>query len=445
MQTSVETISTLERRVTVGVEAEHIQKQITTRLNEIARTARLDGFRPGKIPFAVVDKRFRKNVHHEVISNLIDTSFRDALQSEKIEKIVGQPHIDLVKDGEDETGLEYTATFELFPDIADLVVDGLVLRKPNVDITDAEVDQEIERLRERNANWEIVTVAAKKGDRVLVDVVASVDNAGQLDVLEDTRMDNLPIIIGQGEMVDGVEDQLIGVKADMDHQIKVTFPNDYVHPKLAGQLVTLAMKIRTVEKPVLPALDVEFFKKLHLPEEGGLDALKERMKEALIKRATDLKSRFMQKDLMDKMHDKFAITFELPKKLVNAQLEMLKSRFRSLVKQSVGDAAGDTVPDSVVTDLQKQATRQVATRLLIEKYAKQIDMTINEDEMRRRIFSMAMNSNDPRKMVDQITKEPTVMAELAYETLQEQVGQQLISTLPSEEFTTTLEDLGKME
>jgi len=98
-----------------------------------------------------------------------------------------------------------------------------------------------------------------------------------------------------------------------------------------------------------------------------------------------------------------------------------------------------------VTDLQKQATRQVATRLLIEKYAKQIDMTINEDEMRRRIFSMAMNSNDPRKMVDQITKEPTVMAELAYETLQEQVGQQLISTLPSEEFTTTLEDLGKME
>ena len=270
MQVSVETTSAVERRMTIGIPSEDVEPKIQSRLKSMARKTKVNGFRPGKVPVRVIEQKYGNGVRQEVLGEILQSSFSDALAQENL-NLVGEPIFDLNSDIKNiEQGLSYTVTFEIYPEITTLHVDGLTIEKPVTEITEADVETMLYRLRQQRQTFVPIFHTATLGDRIIFDFVATIKGLP----FKGNEVKEASLELGKNDfIISGFEEKLEGVKTGETRQFELTFPDNYSNTEMAGQTVHFMVQVSAVKTIQLPEMDAEFVKSFGVPN-GRLETLR---------------------------------------------------------------------------------------------------------------------------------------------------------------------------
>ena len=323
MQISVQSSGALARDMRVEIPEEKITTQVQKRLKSLVKTTRLQGFRPGKVPLKLIQQRFGSQVRQEVVGELVQSSFYDAIVQEKL-RPAGSPHIDQL-DSEQGQGIVYTAKFEVMPEFELGKIEELKVEKPVCEITENDIDKMIEVLRKQRQELNDVDRQAIMDDVVDIDFKGTIDG----EPFEGSEANHFKAVLGQKQLIDGFEDGLIGKKAGDEVSLKLVFPEDYQAKELAGKAVEFQIKINSVQELVLAELNDSFFVNFGV-KEGGMAAFR---KEILshMQRESDMTNKNKFKDsVMAALHE--ANSIDLPKTLVDQAIQDLQKQFDDTVK-----------------------------------------------------------------------------------------------------------------
>jgi trigger factor len=373
MQVSVESIGKLERRMQVQVPAERVSKEIATRLKELSRTARLKGFRPGKAPLTVIRQQFGQQVHREVIGELLQSSFSEAVTQNQLAP-AGSPRIEpqSVAEGQD---LTYVATFEVLPEVTLRPFESLEIERITAEVTEADIDAMIERLRKQQMKYAAVTRAAASGDKVAVNFDGSIDGTA----FAGGKGENVAIILGEGRMLAQLEQGLMGAAAGATRELGVDFPADYRATELAGKHATFKVEVKSVEEPALPALDEEFCKSFGVTE-GGLAQLRQDVA-ANMRRELDQALRNRNKTaVMEKLYQ--ANPIEVPNALLETQVRNMQVE----IMRRTG--AKDVSQAPAREPLLEPARRRVALGLLVNDLIRREQIVLDPARSNARLDEM---------------------------------------------------------
>src|SRR5699024_4424865 len=274
MDVSVENPGGLTRRMKVAIPAARVTEAVEAKVRRVGQHAKIPGFRPGKVPFKVLYQRYGDGARQEVVSELVQSAFPEALEQAQL-KPAGQPELDLdeVAPGEP---LEFTASFDVYPEIELVGLDAISVEQPSAEVTDADVGKTVERIREQNKAFVDAEREARDDDQVTVDYVGRIDG----EEFAGGTGEDVNIILGEQRFLPDLERALVGRTAGEQFDVDVTFPDDYGSEDVAGKTATFSVTVKSVQEPELPELDAEFLEQLGI-EEGGVDTLKERIRESL--------------------------------------------------------------------------------------------------------------------------------------------------------------------
>ncbi|RKZ33978.1 MAG: trigger factor, partial [Gammaproteobacteria bacterium] len=307
MQVKVETTDGLERRMRVEIPEERVESQVGDRLKSMMQSAKLPGFRPGKVPLKVVEQRFGRQVRDEVVGELVQSSFYDAIVKEKL-RPAGGPTIDPLESKRGE-GVSYTAVFEIYPEVALGSVEELSITRPLCEVGDAEIDDMLETLRKQRKTWKEVDRAAADGDQVVLDYEGIIDG----EAFDGGTATESHVELGAGRMLKALEDGLVGKKAGDEAALEMAFPEDYHAKHVAGKPVTFKVKIHRVEEAVLPEVDEDFAKGFGVSE-GGVDAFRKEVRANMERELEDTLRARTKQGVMDALIE--ANPVEVPSALV---------------------------------------------------------------------------------------------------------------------------------
>ncbi len=429
MQVSVETTGTLERRMTVAVPEERISSEVKERLKSMRQRVRIDGFRPGKAPLPVVQRRYGKQVRDEVIGEVMQSTLYEALAQEKLNP-AGAPAIDPTN-LEQKDGLQYTAVFEVYPEFELTPCSELKIEKPVTEITEQDIDDTIESIRKQRIRWEDKQGAAVDGDQIVMDFTGTIDD----EPFEGGKAENFQLVLGAGRMIDGFEDGLKGVEAGDERVVEVTFPENYHATELAGKAASFSVKVKRVEAPVLPEVDDEFAK--HLGIAGGVSALREEVKSNMQRELNQaLKSRIKQQ-VMDKLLE--ANKIELPKSLVNQEARGLAAQMQQqMAQQGLGSENKGALDPSLFTE---QAERRVSLGLIVAQIIKTNELKAEPDDIRATVEEIAQPYEQPQEVIDWHYSDKKRLAEVEALVLENGVVDWVLAQAEVEEKPTPFAEL----
>jgi len=430
MQVSVESVGKLERRMQVQVPAERVSREIASRLKTLSRTARLNGFRPGKAPISVIRRQFGVQVHREVIGELLQSSFAEAVTQNQLAP-AGTPRIEpkSIDEGQD---LTYVATFEVLPEIEPAPIDSLVIERTTAEVTEADVDAMIERLRKQSPTFTPVTRAAQAGDRVTVDFEGAIGGAP----FPGGKGENVAIVLGEGRMLPELETGLIGAAAGDHRDIVVPFPADYRAAELAGKSADFAVEVKTVEEAALPALDEEFCKSYGVTE-GGIPKLREDVA-ANMRRELAQTLRSHNKTLvMDALYA--ANPFDVPNALIEAQVRDMQ--VEALRRAGAKDAAQAPPREPLVAP----ARRRVALGLLFNDIIRREGLVLDPARTNARLDEMVGAYGDAAAMKRAYLQNPDAMRQVESLALEDQVVDWILAHAKVHDRTSTFKELMNFE
>ncbi|CAL1240050.1 trigger factor [Candidatus Methylocalor cossyra] len=386
MQVSLETTSELSRKMTIQVPEEHIQERVDSRLKALSQRVRVDGFRPGKVPPGVIRKRYGQQVREEVLAELIQTSFQEAVRDSKL-RPAGVPQIQARKMGEGE-GLEYEANFEVLPDFVPMPLETLAVKRYVSEVTEEDVDAMVQRLREQRKTWRAVARPAGRGDRA---VVAFEGWDGEQS-FTGGRVNEFPVIIGSGMMIPGFEDRLVGAEAGARLEFELAFPADYPGGKMAGKTGRFQVEVLRVEESVVPELDAEFIQSFGI-EDGDLERFRADIRSNLereMQRALRAKTKA---SVMDALYA--ANPIALPGTLVEDELDSLLAPYREAARtnQQPLDEA------KLKQRLEPVARRRVALALVLGKLIDAHGLVVNPERVRATVEELAASYEDSEAVV----------------------------------------------
>ena len=387
MQVSVESTSALERRMTVELPAEGVERKIGTRLDNLVRTARIPGFRPGKAPMRVVASRFGAAVRDEVVGELLRSSFVDALAREEL-RPAGEPVIDSVETGPG-TGLRYTAVFEVFPEIRLDGLESIEVRRPTAEVKESDVDRMVETLRERRREWREVTRAAEPGDRITFDVEGEVD--GQ--PLEGSVGENRVVEIGAGHAVPELDRGLRGMEPGSARDIEVSYPQDHPSPRLAGKTAVMHVEASRVEEGIRPEVDAEFIRALGV-ESGALDDFRSHVRANLERELATAAAAQTRSRLLDALLERHRV--DVPESLLAE--ELARSGLREGAHETSGGARGNAAEETV-----RHRLRQ---GLMLAHLVADLGLVPDPAAVRAEIERTASTYEDPAQVVAWFYSEP---------------------------------------
>lgn len=406
MQVSVEATSALERRMTVGVPAERVENEVSKRLQQTARRAKVPGFRPGKVPMNIIRQRYEESARQDALGDLVQASFYEAVTSEKLNP-AGSPSIEL-KGFEKGQGLEFVATFEVFPEISLAGFDGIAVERLQAEVADADIDNMLETLRKQNTSWQDVERAAQLEDQVVIDFVGRIDGepfpggAGQ----------STPLVLGSGRMIPGFEDGIVGAVAGEERTVAVTFPEDYQSEELAGKAAEFTIKVQSVAAPQLPELTDEFFAQFGITE-GGVEGFRTEVRQNMERELRQAIKNKVKTQVMDGLLA--ANAFEVPKALIANEVNRLRVQ---AVQQFGGKMKPETLPAEI---FEGQATRRVQLGLLVAEVVKSADIKPDEERVRAMIEEMASAYQEPAQVIAWYYENPQQMEQVRSVVLEEQV------------------------
>ena len=373
MQASVENTGKLERRMQVQVPAERVSKEIAARLKQLSRTARLNGFRPGKAPLSVIRQQFGPQVHREVIGELLQSSFSEAVTQNQLAP-AGNPRIEpqSVDEGKD---LTYVATFEVFPEVTLQPMETLEIERIIADVTPDDIDAMIQRLRKQQMKFAPASRAAVPGDKVTVDFEGSIDGVP----FAGGKGENIPIVLGENRMLPQLEEGLVGAAAGEQRTVEVDFPGDYRATELAGKRASFKVDVKTVEEPSLPEVDEEFCAAFGVTE-GGVERLKEDVA-ANMRRELEQTLRNRNKTaVMDKLFE--ANPIDVPNTLLESQVRDMQAE---VTRRSGAKDAAQAPPREPLIE---PARRRVALGLLFNDIIRREKIVVDPARSNARLDEM---------------------------------------------------------
>ena len=431
MRVSIETISGLERRLTIGVPAERVDGAVANRLREAARNVRLPGFRPGKVPMKVMQQRFGVGVRQEVIGEVISQTFQEAVVSEQL-RPAGQPTIEprALEAGHD---VEYTATFEVFPTLEINEVAGLTVSRPVADVTDADVDEIIEIFRKQRGSLEEVDRAAENGDTVVIDFKGTRDG----EAFEGGAGEDHSLELGSGKMIPGFEEGIVGMKAGEEKSISVTFPEDYSAEELQGADVDFAITCKKVQVLELAPLDEELFTSYGV-EEGGEPVFRDEVRKNMERELRNAVQSHVKNQVMDGIiaaHE----GIEVPSSLVAQEIDGMRGQ---MFQQFGGQASPEMDLKSILPDdmFKDQAERRVKLGLLLGEMISKFELRADPAKVREAIEDIASTYQEPEEVINWYYSENEQLAQVESRVLEDQVVEKLLADAHIEDQQSSYQD-----
>jgi len=430
MQVSIESSTGLERQLKVGVPADKIDQEVTDRLQKATKTVSIKGFRKGKVPLKVVKQHYGRGVRQEVIGEIVNSSFYEAIQQEEL-RPVGQPRIDDIKDSEGQD-LEYLAVFEVYPEVELADLTKVKVSRPVADVTAADVEKMIGVLRDQQATFNVAEKAAEEGDQVNIDFVGT----HKKEEFAGGSAEGQDLILGSDSMIPGFEDGIVGLSAGDESVLKLKFPKDYHSEELKGKAVQFAVKVNSVSVKQLPEMDDEFFK-LYGVESGGEEKFREDIEanmERELKNAirTKIKNRVM--DQLFKLNK-----VDVPDALVANEITQLKQQ---MVQQFGG---GQQIDLSMLPDdmFKEKAERRAALGVIVSEVVKVEELSPDEDKVRARIDEIASTYEQPQEVVDYYYSKPELLSSVEAVVLEDQVTELVLSKAKVKDETQPYDEVVK--
>jgi trigger factor len=413
MQSEVENLSGLTRKLTVTVPQEQIQVEINKRINELAKKAVIKGFRKGKVPTSVVKLQFGDAVKQEVIQDILWESLQQACKDNNVFP-VGQPKIE-VKNFQDTAPFEYEASFEVYPEVK-LDLEGISVEQPVSQVEDQNVTDVIEKLRKQNVKWVDVDRAAQKNDMVNIDFEGFLND----EPFEGGTAKGINIELGSGQMIPGFEDALYGAKKDDDVLINVSFPEDYHVANLAGKPVKFKTTVHKVSAPELPELNDAFAKDLGVSA-GSIEGLREEvganLKRELEKRMRD----HVKEQVIDAVLEKNRI--EVPQALIDNEITRLQQQMQKQWAMQTGQKKVPTLPKE---HFQEQARKNVVLGLLLTKWIEDNELKVDGSKVRQRVEEIASGYHQPEDIVNWYYSNKEGLAEIEAVVIEEQAMDKIL-------------------
>lgn len=419
MQVSIETTSGLERRLTVGVPADRVDVEVSNRLQKAAKTVRLPGFRPGKVPMTVMRQRFGAGIRQEVLGEVMSQSFQEAVVQEKL-RPAGQPSIEPrnLESGKD---LEYVATFEVFPEVELVDMQDFPVEKPVAEVLPEDVDNIIEVFRKQQGDWGVVDRAAAEGDRVNIDYTGTRDGE-EFDGGSATDSD---LELGSGRMIPGFEDGIVGLKAGDTKTLSLSFPEDYHNEELQGAAVQFDVTVNRVEELALAEVNEELFAKYGV-EDGGEDKFRSEVADNMARELKNAVQAKVKQQVMDAVLDAHA-SLEVPRALVQQEIGALRNQ---MFQQFGGAGAQDLDLESLLPDemFTENAERRVKLGLIMAEVISRHELRADADKVRATIEEMASTYQDPQEVIEHYYGNQQQLAAVESSVLEDQVVEKLLES-----------------
>jgi trigger factor len=429
MEVTVETTAGLERRLKVAVPEDRIRSEVDKRLNEMASRVRVPGFRPGKAPRRVVAQRFGRQVREEVVGELLSSSFYDALQQEQL-RPAGRPTIDPVAT-EPGGGLNYTAIFDVFPEVELPAVEGLEIVRPVAEVGESDVDAMIERLRHQRREWNEVDRPATASDRAIIDFEGFRND----EPIEQARATEFPLELSGGRMLEGFEAGLVGASAGEERRLELRFPEQHPEASLAGQPVRFEVRIRRVEEPRRPEVDEAFVRSFGI-EDGSTESLRREIRANMERELADAlrtatKARVMQTLLTGR-------DIELPRSLIEQENQRALEQRRNELIQAGIDPEGMTLDPSA---FEEQSRRRVALGLLLSEVIRSNELRVDPARVRARVETIASTYEDPHEVLSWYYGDRSRLSDIESAVLEDQVVEWILERAQVREEPTTFDAL----
>jgi len=431
MRVSIETTSGLERRLTVGVPSDRVDGAVEKKLRDAARNVRLPGFRPGKVPMKVMQQRFGAGVRQEVIGEVISQSFQEAVISENL-RPAGQPRIE-AKNFEAGKDVEYTATFEIFPSLEIKEVAGFTVEKPVAEVTDADVDDIIEIFRKQRGELREVDQAAESGDTVVVDFLGTRDG----EAFEGGTAEDQTLELGQGKMIPGFEEGIIGMKAGEEKTIDVTFPEDYGNEQLQGAAAQFKITCKAVKQLELAPLNDELFQSYGV-EEGGESVFREEVKKNMERELRNAVQAHTKNQVMDAILAAHA-DIDVPGSLIAQEVDGMRGQ---MFQQFGGQPSPEMDLKSLLPDdmFKEQAERRVRLGLLLGEMIGKMELRADPAKVKELIEDIASTYQDPQEVINWYYSENEQLAQIESRVLEDQVVEKVLETAVIEEKASSYQD-----
>ena len=407
MDVSIENTGAIGRRMTVKVPAEKLAGAVTTRLKRLARTAKIAGFRPGKVPMKVIESRFADQALAEAADELISSNYFAAISDQSLEP-AGPPAIEpkSLTRGED---LEFVANFEIFPEVSKTELTGMSIERQNCEVGDDDIDRTIDTLRSQRTNFTTAEKNAEMGDQVTVDFKGRVDG----EIFQGGEANDYAIVLGKGALLKEFEDGLMGASAGDDLTIKLTFPEDYPGTEVAGKDAEFEVKLKEVGVPEMPEVDDEFIKTFGI-EDGSVESFRKEIQTSL-ERERDQRSRakIRQSVLEALMKDN---EFEAPSALVDEEINRSIAAVRQQLQQQglPHDAPIDRA------NFLDEAYRRVRLGLAMHGVVKRLEIKPDPDLVRERITEMGSSYSDPDQFLKWYYEDKSRLAQIESVVVEEQ-------------------------
>ena len=417
MRVSIETTSSLERRLTVGFPAERVDVEVNNRLQKAAQNVRLPGFRPGKVPMKVMRQRFGAGVRQEVLGEVLSQSFREAVIQEKL-RPAGQPSIE-PRNLEEGKELQYVATFEVFPDVELVDIKGFAVEKSVAEVKEADVDRIIDVFRKQQGRWEVVDRAAMLNDKVNIDYVGTRDD----EQFAGGSAQDSDLELGTGRMIPGFEDGIVGMKKGEQKTLRLRFPDDYHNDELKGAAVEFNITLNSVMELIPARIDEELFAKYGV-ENGGEEQFRKEVAENMARELKNAVQAKLKEQVMDAVLEAHK-SLEVPKALVDQEIRGMRSQ----MFQQFGGAGNQNLdlksllPDTMFLE---NAERRVKLSLVLVEFIAKHELKADAERVREAIEEMASTYQNPQEVIDYYYSNQQQLAAVESKVLEDQVVEKLL-------------------
>ena len=410
MQTSLENLGLLERRLNMAVAVEEIEKQVDERLKKLSRNLRMAGFRPGKVPLKLVAQQYGPQVRSEVIGDTVQKAFSDAVREQNL-KVAGYPRIEPRSGEADAKSIEFSATFEIYPEVAPGDIGGSRIERAVLSGGDAEVDKTLEILRKQRQHFHSVERPAAAGDRVTADFLGKIDGVEFVG----GKASDFVFVLGEKQMLPEFEANTLGLAAGGSRTFELTFPADYHGKEVAGKRASFELGVKLVEEPHLPEVDAEFARSLGV-EDGDLARMRAEVRENIereVKKRSqaDIKNKAMQV-LLD------ATRIDLPKALIEMETQRMVQAARADL-----EARGMKMEQVPINPemFEQQAQRRVSLGLIIAELVRAHDLAPKPEQVRALVTEQAESYEQPDEVVKWIYSQPQRLSEMESLALEDNV------------------------